>query len=336
MESCKEWSCANSMKLSVIDQSPIASNKMAREALMDSVKIAKEAERLGYTRYWIAEHHDLPGVACSAPEVMLGLIGSQTNTIKIGFGAVLLPHYKPFKVAEVCNMLATLFPDRIDVGIGRAPGGSAEATEALSSHFLQNVWKLPELVDELLTFLNDDFTTGSEYTTLSASPVPSMAPIPWIFGTSEKSAFLAAEKGTGYNFGHFMSEKDGKAIIQKYIESFKPGKIRLSPEVLITVSVICAETTEGAWNIARSSIIWWIQKDKGEGKKGIPSIEEALKYPLSIQEQELVAKMEKRMIIGNPKEVKERIMNLQKEYRAGEIMIHTNTSPFMTGFNLIN
>ena len=100
-------------------------------------------KRLGYTRYWIAEHHDLPGLACSAPEVMLSYIGAKTNHIRIGSGAVLLPHYKPYKVAEVYNMLATLFPNRIDIGIGRAPGGSAEASNALSHHFLQNVWNMP-------------------------------------------------------------------------------------------------------------------------------------------------------------------------------------------------
>ena len=128
------------MKLSILDQSPISSNQTPYDALNESMKLAQVGEALGYTRYWIAEHHDLPGLACSAPEVMLSYIGANTNRIRIGSGAVLLPHYRPFKVAEVFNMLATLFPNRIDIGIGRAPGGSAEAANALSANFLQKVW----------------------------------------------------------------------------------------------------------------------------------------------------------------------------------------------------
>lgn len=313
------------MKLSVIDQSPIACGRTAKEALMESMKLAQEAERLGYKRYWIAEHHDLPGLACSAPEVMLGFIGGQTNSIRIGSGAVLLPHYKPYKVAEVFNMLATLFPDRIDLGIGRAPGGSAEATEALSSHFLQNVWKLPELVDELLTFLNDDFPAQYEYSKLSASPVPKISPTPWILGTSERSAELAAKKGIGYNFGYFMRENDGKEIVQKYIDTFKRFKDGAAPEVIITTSAICAETSDQAHEIARCSIIWGIQREKGQGKNGIPSIQEAAEYRLTVKEQERAAKMEEKLIIGNPKEVKEKILEFREAYKADEVMINTNT-----------
>lgn len=313
------------MKLSVIDQSPIAGNKTAKEALIDSVKLAQQAERFGYTRYWIAEHHDLSGLACSAPEVMLALIGVQTNTLRIGSGAILLPHYKPYKVAEVFNMLATLFPDRIDLGIGRAPGGSAEATEALSGHFLQNVWKLPELVDDLLAFLNDDFQSENDHSKLSASPVPEIKAVPWLLGTSEKSAELAAEKGMGYNFGHFMSDKDGKPIVKKYLNQFKPGKAGTKPEVIVTVSVFCAETTEQAEQMALCSLIWAIQKEKGEGKNGIPSIQQALEFPLTLKEKEAVEKMKEKIFIGNPTEVKEQILGFQKEYQADEIMINTNT-----------
>lgn len=123
------------MKLSILDQAPVLSGKSAQEALKESMKLAQSGEKLGYTRYWIAEHHDFPGLASSAPEVMLGYIGANTEKIRIGAGAILLPHYKPYKVAETFNMLATLFPDRIDLGIGRAPGGSAEASIALSGNF---------------------------------------------------------------------------------------------------------------------------------------------------------------------------------------------------------
>src|SRR5690606_3615768 len=171
-------------------------------------------EQFGYTRYWIAEHHDLPGLACSAPEVMLGFIGAHTSKIRIGAGAVLLPHYKPYKVAEIYNMLATLFPNRVDIGIGRSPGGSAEATNALSDNFLQKVFKMPELVKELLQFFHQDFPSDHEFSKVNASPVPEVMPKPWMLGTSEKSALLAAKFGLSYVFGQFMSDQDGAAIVQ--------------------------------------------------------------------------------------------------------------------------
>lgn len=272
------------MKVSILDQSPVSSHQTPAEALEASMQLAKAGDKLGYERYWIAEHHDLSGLACSAPEVMLGYIGAQTNRIRIGSGAVLLPHYKPYKVAETYNMLATLFPGRVDLGIGRAPGGSAEATNALSDNFLQQVFKMPELVEELLQFLDDKFPAEHEYAKLSASPLPPVSPEPWLLGTSKKSAELAARNGMAYTFGQFMSEQDGSAIIDQYKQAFQPRRSGNQPYAIVTVSVICAETTEQAHRIATSSLLWKIQQDKMEAK-GVPSIEEAASYPLTEEEE---------------------------------------------------
>lgn len=312
------------MKLSILDQSPIANGQTAKEALKESLKLALEAERLGYTRYWIAEHHDLPGLACSAPEVMLGYIGGQTNTIKLGSGAVLLPHYKPYKVAEIYNMLATLFPGRIDVGIGRAPGGSAEATEALSGNFLEKVWKFPDLIEELLLFLQDDFRTDNKYSKLSASPVPPVQPEPWLLGTSEKSALLAAEKGIGYNFGQFMSERDGKPIIKKYREGFSKRHTGLTSKVIMTISAVCAETTEKAHEIALLQLVSGVLREKETDKKGLHLLEDLSDYTLSEQEEQEIEQKKKHMVIGNPNEVKKQLLDIREVYDADEIMINTN------------
>lgn len=312
------------VKLSILDQAPISSNQTAKEALNQSMKLAQAGEELGYTRYWIAEHHDLPGLACSAPEVMLGFIGANTNRIRIGSGAVLLPHYKPYKVAEVYNMLATLFPNRIDIGIGRAPGGSAEATNALSDHFLQQVWKMNGLVEELLHFFNKDFPENHEFSKVKASPIPEVTPMPWILGTSKKSALLAAKNGLAYAFGQFMSDQDGAAIIQEYLNTFQPRKNGQYPQVLVTVSVICAETTEKAEEVALSYLIWILLKEKGAGQT-VPTIQKAKKYELNGKEIELLVKMKQNMIIGNPQEVKEKLFQLQTRYKTDEIMILTIT-----------
>ncbi|MFS0646476.1 LLM class flavin-dependent oxidoreductase [Siminovitchia sp. 179-K 8D1 HS] len=312
------------MKLSILDQAPISSNQTPKEALEASLKLAQAGESLGYSRYWIAEHHDLPGLACSAPEVLLGYIGANTKKIRIGPGAVLLPHYKPYKVAEIYNTLATLFPGRVDIGIGRAPGGSAAAANALSEHFLQNVWNMPDLVKDLLAFLEGGVQTDNQYETLSASPIPEIAPAPWLLGTSQKSALLAAEFGLPYTFGHFMTDQDGQAIILQYMKRFRPRKQNSKPRVMITVSAVCAETAEKAEDIASSWLVWSLQREKGS-MHHVPSIPDAKKYKPDSKEKAALEKMKKKMMIGNPDEIKHKLETLQAMYKAEEIMILTIT-----------
>lgn len=312
------------MRISILDQSPISSNQSAKDALYESMKLAQAGEKFGYTRYWIAEHHDLPGLACPALEVMLSFIGAHTSKIRIGSGATLLPHYKPYKVAETFNLLATLFPSRIDIGIGRAPGGSAEATNALSDNFLQKVYQMPNLLADLLHFLDRDFPKDHEFSKVTAAPVPPVTPETWLLGTSQKSAVLAAKNGLAYAFGQFMSEENGAKIIQQYIDSFEPKKSGQLPQVLLTVSAICAETTEEAEEIAMSSLIWQLQTERGKGQR-IPSIEEAQKYELTDQEKEKLNIMKQNMIIGNPQEVGKALHQLQTKYKTDEMMILTIT-----------
>ncbi|AYV72986.1 LLM class flavin-dependent oxidoreductase [Bacillus sp. PK3-056] len=316
------------MKLSILDQAPVLSGKSAQEALKESMKLAQLGEKLGYTRYWIAEHHDFPGLASSAPEVMLGYIGANTEKIKIGAGAILLPHYKPYKVAETFNMLATLFPDRIDLGIGRAPGGSAEASIALSGNFLENVRNMPNSIKDLLHFLYNNYPTDQMFSKITAHPFPDTPPVPWILGTSEKSAIQAASYGTAYAFGHFMSDKDGIEIVNTYRNAFRQSSGLQKPQAIITVSVICAETSELAEELALSWFLSKIQTDKGEKNNGIPTLEESRNYSFTSDEKERIQEMRKKMMIGNPKEVKQQLAELQSAYSVDEIMIVTITNSY--------
>src|SRR5699024_4397426 len=316
------------MKLSILDQAPISAGKTAQEALTASVNLARSGEKFGYTRYWIAEHHDIGGLACPNPEVMLGIIGAQTDSIRIGAGAVLLPHYKAYRVAETYNLLATLFPGRIDLGIGRAPGGSAEATMALSDNYLEKVREYPDLLDELSQFLNQSFPRAHMFSKIVASPVPETAPQPWLLGTSEKSAILAAEKGMPYTFGQFMSKEDGPKIIRNYKEKFVQIHPAKTPKVIATISVICADTTEEAENLALSNQFWKVLQDKGEGNDGVPSVEEAKAYSFSDKEKNKMERMKQRMVIGNPKEVAEQLFDLQKQYDVDEFMMVTITHSY--------
>ncbi|KRG09641.1 luciferase [Virgibacillus soli] len=312
------------MRISILDQSPISSNQSAQDALYESMNLAQAGEKFGYTRYWIAEHHDLPGLACPAPEIMLGFIGAHTSKIRIGSGATLLPHYKPYKVAETFNLLATLFPNRIDIGIGRAPGGSAEATNALSDNFLQQVYKMPDLLDDLLHFLHHDFPENHEFEKVTASPVPPVPPETWLLGTSRKSAALAAKNGLAYAFGQFMSEENGAEIIQQYMDAFESKKTGQLPQALLTVSTVCAETSEKAEEVALSWLIWQLQAEKGK-RQLVPSIEEAKKYELTDQEKEKLHILKQNMIIGNPQEVGAALHRLRTKYETEELMILTIT-----------
>ncbi|ASN07324.1 LLM class flavin-dependent oxidoreductase [Virgibacillus necropolis] len=312
------------MQLSILDQAPISAGMTAQDALHASTELARIGDRLGYTRYWMAEHHDLSGLACPSPDVMLGIIGAKTTSIRIGSGAVLLPHYKPFRVAETYNLLATLYPRRVDLGIGRAPGGSAEVTMALSDNFLENVRKMPDMLDDLLRFLNDDFPKDHMYAKIRPSPVPKSSPNPWLLGTSEKSAVLAAQKGMAYTFGHFMSNQDGPSIVRKYVNGFSKKYELRKPKVIVTISVICAETTEEAEKLALSGQLWSVKRAKGEDI-GIPTVEEAKNYSYTADDLALIKKAKNKMIIGNPKEVKLQLEEIQKTYDVNELMIVTIT-----------
>ncbi|MGY4691636.1 MsnO8 family LLM class oxidoreductase [Salibacterium sp. K-3] len=294
------------MRISILDQSPRVSGQTSKEALEDTVELAVLAEEWGCTRFWVTEHHDLAGTAGSVPEVLLPLIGARTTSIRIGAGAVLLPHYKPFKVAEIHNMLATLFPERIDIGMGRAPGGSAEASNALSDNFLKNAGRMRELTRELLQFLEDDYPSPNPYAPLSASPVPDTAPEPWMLGTSAKSAVLAAEVETAYAYAAFMSDNDGAAVIQQYRDNVSPDKAQAAA----AVSVVCAPTAAEADRISRDTCRWNVKKD--------------IDAPVTKEEEKEIEKMRAKMIVGNPQEVHDQLTACQKKYKVDEIMLFSS------------
>lgn len=309
------------MKLSILDQVPISNGKTAEEALEATIELAQFADRFGFNRYWIAEHHDFKGLASPAPDILLGIIGSKTKQIRIGSGAVLLPNYQPYNIAERYNLLASLYPGRVDIGLGRAPGGSAEASIALAGNFLEQARKYTEKVDELLKFLRHEFPEEHIFSKVTPRPVPTERPSPWLLGTSVKSAVLALEKGLPYVFGHFMSDEDGAAIIKGYFDNFQGKK----PQAMVTVSVTCAETTEEAEEIALSNQVWRIMQDQGLGNGLVPTIEEAKAYEFTPEDIKSLRKSSQRQIIGNPAEVKEELEKLAESYQTEELMIITIT-----------
>ncbi|MBN8207754.1 LLM class flavin-dependent oxidoreductase [Bacillus sp. NTK071] len=298
------------MKLSILDQSPLFIGETVADALQGSKELAVLADKLGYTRYWITEHHDLNHVACPAPEVLISYLGAHTKEIRIGAGAILLPHYQPYKVAEIFNTLATLFPGRIDLGLGRAPGGSAEATTALSGRFLEEVTRMPEKLEELLCFLRNGFPNDHMYNSLDAAPVPTVAPEQWLLGTGIKSAKLAARNEMSYAFGYFMSDKDGRELLDTYRSEFKGS----NPYTLFAVSVICSETKERAEELAQWVHVLNDFQSKGETK--LPTLEEA-------KEIKVEPNPSSKLIAGTIDDVKQQLEQLKTIYQPDELMITT-------------
>lgn len=319
------------MKLSILDQVPVPEGVNIEDAFSESVNLAKKAEEFGYNRYWIAEHHDFAGLACPNPDTLMTLIGSQTQTIKLGAGAVLLPHYSPYKIAENYNLLSVLFPGRIDLGLGRAPGGSAEASIALSGNYLEKVKEYPESVKTLNHFINNEKQENTLYNKIEASPIPSQKPTLWVLGTSEKSIEIAIENKLNYVFGHFMSNANGPEIINNYRDKFFKEH-ETNPEIIIAVSVICAETTKQAEKIARSTAIWSAYNDTFEFDQ-IPSYEKAQNYRGSEESEIKIQKALNKMVIGNPKEVSKQLKEIKDMYQAEELMLVTNTYDYKDRLN---
>lgn len=233
---------STTLQLSVLDLVPRLSQSADEEALRQAVVLAQHAEKWGYARYWTAEHHDMPGLASSSPEVLLAHVGAKTERIRLGSGAVLLPHYSPLKVAEWFRLLAALYPGRVDLGLGRAPGGEAHAAMALSGNFLERVAELPKTIGSLLELLQNNYKYDGH--AVIARPEPQIEPVVWMLGTNMKSAEYAARFGTGYVFGQFMSERDGIDVLDSYRAGFMPTPLQSSPRTMLAVSVVCAATEE--------------------------------------------------------------------------------------------
>ncbi|MBN2984559.1 MULTISPECIES: LLM class flavin-dependent oxidoreductase [Cohnella] len=308
------------MKLGILDQAPLSKGMEPRQALERALKLAQAGERFGYSRFWMAEHHHLGGLACSAPEIMLAYIGAQTKAIRLGAGAILLPYYRPYKVAETFNMLAALFPGRVDLGVARSPGGAAEASTALSDRYLEQVWKLPEAFEELLHFLFRDFPEDHPHAALDADPLPPAPPEPWVLGTSEKSALLAARMGVAYAYGHFMNEENAFRALDAYRSQFRPVRQLKEPYALLAVSAVCADTEAKAREVAASPYIWRLRSADGTAGEGLPSTEEA-RREAEARNIDLDARVGKTMIVGSPDDVRQRLESLHAAYRPDELMI---------------
>ncbi len=311
--------------LSVVDQSPVRSGGTAKEALSETVDLAVAAESLGYRRYWVAEHHNLPSFAGTSPEIMVGQIASRTNTIRVGSGGVMLPHYSAFKVAENFRMLETLFPGRIDLGIGRAPGSDQITATALAFPRVPiDVSHFPQQVRDVMSFLGDTHVKEHMFNSVFAGPGSFTVPEIWLLGSRIDSAALAAEMGLPYSYAHFFgtSVELGPKIVEMYRNNFKPSQYLDYPYVNVGVQVICADTEERAQNIAWSRNLSRVKSVQGI-REGLPTIEEAKRYQYQPNEVAYIESLKVNYVDGNPLQVKAGLETIAKEYQTNDLSVVT-------------
>ncbi|KGE20321.1 hypothetical protein PWYN_13990 [Paenibacillus wynnii] len=308
-------------KLSVLDQSPVSEGSTPAEALVQTVLLAQEAERLGYHRFWVSEHHAAPGLAGSSPEILIAHLAAVTSSIRIGSGGVLLTHYSAYKVAENFRVLEGLSPGRIDLGIGRAPGGAALATRALQENQLRDLDRYEEQIQDLISYLYNRFDPAHRFAGLHVTPAVPTAPEIWLLGSSIGSSSLSAKLGTGFAFAQFINGDGGSAAVKEYKKNFRSSEVIGSPRCIVAVFVVCAETSEEADRLASSMDLSLILLEKGHVSTGTPTVEQALAYKYTPYDMFRIHDNRKRMVVGSPESVREQLEALAELYQCEEIMI---------------
>ncbi len=309
------------MKLSILDQSPVISGLGARRAIEETLALARRADELGYHRYWLAEHHAIAALADPCPEILLARLGAETRRLRVGTGGVLLPYYSAFRTAETFRMLEALYPGRIDLGVGRAPGGDARTAQAVgggrfpdAEHFPQQVWELAALLE-------------GKHRPVRLQPEVETVPEVWLLGSSDYSGALAAELGLSFAFAHFINPRGGDAVARAYREMFKPTEVRTQPRVIVCTFAIVGETDEEAERLAASIDLRRLHMALNIDSP-VPTPEEAARHRYSEEERRYVTGQRARAIIGGPEKAKREINLLAENYQADEVMALTITGDY--------
>ncbi|MTD13493.1 MsnO8 family LLM class oxidoreductase [Nakamurella sp. YIM 132087] len=308
--------------LSVLDLAGVGTGQTVREALESTTALAAAAERWGYTRFWVAEHHGIPAVASAAPPVLLAHLGAATHSIRLGSGGVMLPNHAPLAVAEQFGTLAALHPGRIDLGLGRAPGSDQLTSYALRRRMQNPDEDMADRLTELRHFLRGDFPDNHPFAAIQATPV---SPVPvWLLGSSDWSARLAGKLGLPFAFAHHFAGAGGNtlAALDIYRQSFRPSDELDEPYSMIGVSVVAADTEEEAQYQARPGALSMLLLRRGQLQR-TPSPEEAAEYPWTQQELDLTAAMQSTEVIGDPQQVAAGLRELVEDFGVQELMVST-------------
>ena len=307
----------------MLDVSPIASGSTAADALKNTVDLAQHVERLGFRRYWVAEHHNAASLASSAPEIMISQIASVTKTIRVGAGGIMLPNHSPLKVAELFRVLHALFPGRIDLGLGRAAGTDPRTAAALRRGALQrSADDFPEQVEELLGYLDDgNEPRGAFARTVRAIPVGVPSPEIWILGSSDFGGAFAAKNGFGFAFAHHINPVDAVSVLQKYRADFRPSPAQEKPHAILALAAGCAPNENAVRDLELVMALSGLRFALGLRDLKAPSIAEAKAHAWNDDDRALAESFRGRVFLGMPDDVATRVGALVKACAADELMI---------------
>lgn len=313
----------------MLDQSPVPDGFTPADALHNSIDLARAADRLGYQRYWVAEHHAIETLASPAPEVLIARIGAETSGIRIGSGGILLPHYSPLKVAEVFRMLHALYPGRIDLGVGRAPGSGGLEAFALQRDRTkrQQATDFPQQLMELEGFLRHDFPPEHPFSQIKVSPEMPGAPEIWLLGSSTWSADIAAQFGLPYAFAHFIGPEETRAALALYRAKFQPSEQLREPRAIVALGAVCADTEAEAERLAASTKLLIRRIRLGGERRPVPTPEDALRELEKVGEDADPLTWDRsewpRYIVGAPEKMRDALQGMASDLQVSELMILT-------------
>jgi luciferase family oxidoreductase group 1 len=308
--------------LSVLDLAPVAAGRGAGEAVQATIALARRADELGFTRFWLAEHHNMPGIASSAPTVLIGAVAAATETIRVGSGGIMLPNHPPLVVAEQFGTLAALHPGRIDLGLGRAPGTDQLTAAALRRTMSLSAEDFPEQLGELGSFLAGEWPDEHPYRRIRAVPHTDPPPPIWLLGSSLYSAELAGVLGLPFAFAHHFSAHNTLPALDVYRRTFRPNAALGAPYAMIAVQVVCAETDAEAERLALPAALSFLRLRQGR-PEALPSPEEAAAYAWAPGEREFAMERRAGQAIGGVDTVRAALRELLSATQADELMITT-------------
>jgi luciferase family oxidoreductase group 1 len=315
------------IRLGILDQSPVISGYTPAQAVHETIRLAQAAEKLGFSRYWLAEHHAIAALADPCPEILATRVAAATSTIRVGTGGVLLPYYSPFKVAEQFRMLEALYPGRIDLGIGRAPGGDQMTALAMGEGRYPGAENFPEQVQYLVAYLDDALPREHPFAAVKAMPAGPTAPQVWLLGSSDYSGALAAQLGLRFAFAHFISAQGGDTVMRDYRRRYRASSRESAPQSLLCVFVICATTGEEADRLTASINLRRLNMDYGINAP-VPNHDEAANYPYTESDRRRIAHHRRRVVAGTAPQVREKLIELKECCEADELMAITITGDY--------
>jgi luciferase family oxidoreductase group 1 len=311
--------------ISALDLSPIPSGKTAREALLNTIDLAKHGEAIGLTRFWLAEHHNAASIASSSPEIMIGAVAAATSKIRVGSGGVMLPNHSPLKVAETFRVLGALHPDRIDLGVGRAPGTDQKTAFFLrQSRELMGAEQFPEQLADLMTFLTRDPDPAARFGPIKAVPIGVPCPPIFLLGSGIEGATMAARLGVGFAHAHHIAPEHYIVAMRTYRDQFQPSVHFREPYAILAASVMIAETDAKAEDFVRCSDLSWVRFGQGIRDLPMPSVEEARAYQFDPEEEVLRQQGRVRHVVGDAARVADVLANMIEASQADELMAMTH------------